>query len=426
MPPASAEKVLRQIEDCRGEIIAFEQALIRHPSETGREKPCQQFLAEWLRRAGYTVDVFTPEDVAGGRDFRGRSLTVSYADRPNVVARCTGTGGGRSLMLMSHVDTVPVGPPEAWSVPPFDGEIRGGRVYGRGAQDDKVGIVAQTFGVECIRRAGLALRGDVILCSVVDEEGGGSMGSWACLKRGYHADAAIYLDGLGHKIHPANLGWSGATIRIQTGSSQMHIGQAKICADAVYGALLELREERRKAFEQHPAYAGTEWPENNLIIPHITIGHPGAVAMNQAVVGAMMYTLPGTDMAGDRTLLSARVRGSLESLGNGFPAPEIEWNATWVDPYQAPPDAPIIATLRQSSEDATGTPMPVEGMPASDLHILGNHSGGMPSVCTGPGAFGEPESAHQPDESISIDGMLMPFVRSIALTILYWCGEIEK
>jgi acetylornithine deacetylase len=425
MPLASAELVLREIDDRCEEIIAFEQALIRYPSETGQEKACQQFLSDWLCRTGYSVDMFTPDDVAGGRNFRGQPLTASYADRPNVVAVYRGTGGGRSLMLMSHADTVPVGPLHTWSVPPFGGEIHNGKIYGRGAQDDKAGIVAQTFALECIHRAGLRLKGDVILCSVVDEEGGGSMGSWACLKRGYRADAGIYLDGLGHKIHPANLGWSGATIGIQTGRSEMHIGQAKACADAVYSALLALRAERRPSFEQHPAYRRTEWPDNNLIIPYVSVGHPGAVAMNQAVVGAMIYTLPGTDMGIDRDLLSARVHRSLDTLGCSVPPPHIEWDSTWVDPYQAPLDAPIIAALQQASADATGTPMPVEGMPASDLHILGKHSDGMPAVCTGPGGFGVPESAHQPDESISIDDMLMPFVKNIALTILYWCGETD-
>ena len=425
MSPTSVERLLCQIEHDREEIIAFEQALIRHPSETGQEKACQEYLAGWLRQAGYTVDVFTPEDVAGGRDFRGRPLAISYADRPNVVAVCRGRGGGRSLLLMSHVDTVPIGPLHTWSVPPLGGEIRNGKIYGRGAQDDKEGITAQTFALECIRRAGLRLKGDVILCSVVDEEGGGSMGSWACLARGYRADAGIYLDGLDLKIHPANLGWSGATVKIRTGLSQMHIGRAKACADAIYAALLALRAERRPTFEAHPAYRETEWPANNLIVPYVSVGHPGGVAMNQAVVGAMIYTLPGTDLMADRELLSTRVRQALEAEEGGVPPPEIEWNPTWVDPYQAPPDAGIISTLRQASADATGTPMAVEGMPASDLHILGNYSAGMPAVCTGPGSFGVPESAHQPDESISIDGKLMPFVKSIALTILYWCGEAE-
>jgi len=422
MAQATLERLLHQIDHDQAEIVAFEQELIRRPSETGNEKACQEFLAEWLRRAGYAPEVFTPDEVAGGKDFRGRPLAVDYSQRPNVVTVHKGSGGGRSLLLMSHVDTVPIGPLPNWIVPPTGGEVRDGKIYGRGAQDDKEGIVAQTFALECIRRAGLQLQGDVTLCSVVDEEGGGSMGSWACFARGYRAEAGIYLDGIDMKIHPANLGWSGATIRQRTGISQMHIGRAKVGADAIYAALLALREERRPAFESHPAYRGTDWPANNLIVPYLQAGHPASVAMNQAVVAASLYSLPGQPVDADRRVLEARVRQAWSALGWDAPEPEVEWSATWVDPYEVAADAPIIAALREGSRLATGTPMPVEGMPASDLHIMGNFSDGMPAVATGPGAFGVPESAHQPNESISIEGALLPFVKSIAATIITWCG----
>jgi acetylornithine deacetylase len=422
MTEPAHERLLHQLDHDRQEIIAFEQELIRRPSETGSEKTCQDFLADWLRTAGYTMDVFTPDEAAGGNDFRGRPLVVDYRQRPNVVAQQRGSGGGRSLLLMSHVDTVPVGPPEHWTVPPCGGEIHDGKIYGRGAQDDKEGIVAQTFALESIRRAGLQLKGDVILCSVVDEEGGGSMGSWACMARGYRADAGIYCDGLELKVHPANLGWSGALIHLRGQKGQMNIGDVKARADAVYADQLAFREERRPAFENHPLYRQTDWPANNMIFPYLNVGHPGGVAMNQATVAAFVYTLPGNTVQADRLALEVRVRQAWEALDPSAPLPEVEWNRTWVDPYEVATNEPIIAALRQASAEATGIPMPIEGMPASDLHILGLYSGGMPSVCTGPGRFGVAESAHQPNESISIDGMLMPFVRSIALTMLTWCG----
>ena len=415
-------RLLQQIDHDRDEIVAFEQELIRRPSETGNEQACQDFLADWLRRAGYAVEVFTPDEVAGGKDFRGRPLAVDYHQRPNVVVVHKGTGGGRSLLIMSHVDTVPVGPPENWTMAPFGGEIHNGKIYGRGAQDDKEGIVAQTFALECIRRAGLRLKGDVILCSVVDEEGGGSMGSWACMARGYRAEAGLYCDGLERKIHPANLGWSGATIHLRGREGQMNIGDVKDRADAVYADLVAYRDERRVAFDSHPSFRPTHWPANNIILPYLNLGHSGGVAMNQATLAVFVYTLPGQTVEADRLALEARVRQTWQARNPSAPLPEIEWNATWVDPYEIALDEPIIATLRQASAEATGTPMPVEGMPASDLHILGLYSDGMPSVCTGPGGFGVPELAHQPDESISIDGMLMPFVKSIAVTMLNWCG----
>ena len=420
---AAVERLLGQIDHDRQEIIAFEQELIRRPSETGNEKACQEFLADWLRDAGYQVEVFTPDEVSAGKDFRGRPLVVDYSQRPNVVAVHKGAGGGRSLLVMSHADTVPVGPLELWTVPPTGGEVRDGKIYGRGAQDDKEGIVAQTFALECIRRAGLQLKGDVTLCSVVDEEGGGSMGSWACMARGYRADAGIYCDGLDRKVHPANLGWSGARIHLKGPAGQMNIGDVKRGADAIYADLIAFRDERRVAFENHPLYRQTDWPANNIIVAYFNVGHPASVAMNQATIAANLYTLPGNTIQADRLALEARVRRTWQALNPAATAPEIQWNATWVDPYEIGVDELIIATLRQASAAATGVAMPVEGMPASDLHILGLYSDGMPSVCTGPGAFGVPESAHQPNESISIDGMLIPFVKSIALTILAWCGE---
>jgi acetylornithine deacetylase len=423
MTQATVDRLLQQIDHDRDEIIAFEQELIRRPSETGNEKACQEFLADWLRRAGYTLDVFTPDQVAAGKDFRGRPLSVDYSQRPNVVAVLKGSGGGRSLLMMSHVDTVPVGPLQHWTVAPTGGEVRDGKIYGRGAQDDKEGIVAQTFALECIRRAGLRLKGDVTLCSVVDEEGGGSMGSWACMARGYRADAGIYCDGLDQKVHPANLGWSGAQIHLVGREGQMNIGGVKASAEVVYADLVAFRDERRLAFESHPLYSGTDWPANNIIVSYFNVGHPSSVAMNQASIGASLYTLPGNTIQADRITLEARVHRVWASQYPSGPAPDIKWSTTWVDPYEAAIDEPIIATIRQASTDATGVPMPVEGMPASDLHILGLYSGGMPSVCTGPGCFGAPESAHQPNESIAIDGSLMPFVKSIALTILAWCGE---
>ena len=422
MTDTAVTRVLNQVDHDREEIVAFEQALIRHPSETGREKDCQDFVAHWLRQAGYAVEVFTPDEVAKGLDFRGRTLTTDYSQRPNVVALYKGTGGGRSLLLMSHVDTVPVGPLENWTVPPYGGEIRDGKIYGRGAQDDKEGIVAQTYALECIRRAGLRLKGDVTLCSVVDEEGGGSMGAWSCMSRGYRADAGIYCDGLDLKVNPANLGWSGGRIQMKCPPGHMNIRATKDCADAIYSAVDAFRKERQAIFASHPLYRDTVWPEENIICPYFSAGHAEGVAMNEATVMAFMYTLPGNSVHDDRKILEARVRQAWAALGISAPPPTVEWTHTWPDPYQASGAESILEAMRAASEAATGVPVIVEGGTASDLYAMGLYSDGMPSVCIGPGRFGEPEAAHQPDESISIDRELIPFVKIIALTMLTWCG----
>jgi len=106
-----------------------------------------RFVASWCERAGLEVEV---EEAAPGR--------------PNVIAAARGAGGGRSLMLNAHMDTVGVvGMDE-----PFSGRIDGGRLYGRGAYDMKAGLAAMMVAGAAVVRE--RLRGDIVLTAVADEE----------------------------------------------------------------------------------------------------------------------------------------------------------------------------------------------------------------------------------------------------------------
>lgn len=109
------------------------------------------------------------------------------AGRPNVIARRRGTGDGPRLLVNAHLDTHPedVGPwvdpytgewLTEWSVPGFSGEIRDGRIYGRGAVDHKSPIAAILHAVEAIDAAGLELGGELTIIHDVDEETGGGSG----------------------------------------------------------------------------------------------------------------------------------------------------------------------------------------------------------------------------------------------------------
>src|SRR6478672_8519086 len=103
------------------------------------------FVAEWARGAGLDVEF---DEAAPGR--------------PNVIVTARGSGGGRSLMLNAHMDTVGVvGMDE-----PFSGRIDGGRVYGRGACDMKASLAASLLAA--VRAKALGLRGDVVVTAVSD------------------------------------------------------------------------------------------------------------------------------------------------------------------------------------------------------------------------------------------------------------------
>src|SRR5206468_91213 len=115
--------------------------------------------------------------------------------RANLVGVLEGThaSGGKSLIFNGHVDVVPPGDDKNWSDGnPFSGRVENGRVYGRGACDQKGGLIGQAMAAIALRRAGVRLKGDLILESVVGEEVmDHDAGVDAVTRAGFRADAAI-------------------------------------------------------------------------------------------------------------------------------------------------------------------------------------------------------------------------------------------
>jgi acetylornithine deacetylase len=190
--------------------------------EPSREGDIQDILGGRLTRLGAQADRWEPNagdlaPYAGGpgyypdRDFRGR---------PSLAATLPGSGGGRSLLLLGHVDVVSAG--DGWTVDPFGAERRDGTIYGRGTADMKAGLTATVAALEVLRIAGVRLRGDVTLASVVDEEAGG-MGTLALVDRGYRADGAIIPEPTDLHVAPLCRGivWGRLTIPGRAGHIEM-------------------------------------------------------------------------------------------------------------------------------------------------------------------------------------------------------------
>ncbi|MEM3129715.1 MAG: M20/M25/M40 family metallo-hydrolase, partial [Nitrososphaerota archaeon] len=202
------EKLLSTIENKRKEIINFAQKLVRIPSITGEEGEIQKFIAEKLSNLGLELDVFEIdiEELSKHPFFIPlEEYRESYKNRPNVVGILKGRGNGKSLILMGHVDTVPVENRLLWKHDPFGGEIENGKLYGRGALDQKGGVTAQIMALESIIEAGISLKGSVIIENTIEEEAGGN-GALACAVKGYTADAGIYTEPSGYMIGISNRG----------------------------------------------------------------------------------------------------------------------------------------------------------------------------------------------------------------------------
>jgi acetylornithine deacetylase/succinyl-diaminopimelate desuccinylase family protein len=165
------------------QITKLLQDLVRIPSvsppgDTGTESKntgearIAEFVADFLRKLALDVELHEVEP-----------------GRPNVVGRFSSRGGRRSVALAPHTDTVSVA---GMTIDPFGGEIREGKLYGRGACDTKGSLAAMLAAVaNVVRRKEFREGGlDVSLCALMGEESG-SHGARALLKRGFRADFAI-------------------------------------------------------------------------------------------------------------------------------------------------------------------------------------------------------------------------------------------
>ncbi|HZS86189.1 MAG TPA: ArgE/DapE family deacylase [Chloroflexota bacterium] len=181
---AVCARVRASLAAIQAEMIAFLQGLVRIPTENppGRAYPeCAAFAGTWLERLGYEVRyVAVPDDQLAVLAPHGQGLP-----RVNVLARLSGVDERPVLHFNGHIDVVPAG--DGWSVDPFGGTIREGRIFGRGVSDMKGGIAAQVYAVEALRRAGFRLRGTVEHSLVTDEESTGNRnaGTGYLVEQGY-------------------------------------------------------------------------------------------------------------------------------------------------------------------------------------------------------------------------------------------------
>src|SRR5438132_4922832 len=256
MSDALADTIFRECDTRRDEAVELLRSLVGIPSVTGDEGAIQTFLVKLLTDLDLEVDAWESDWERLKTHAEYVAVTRGYEGRPNIVATLEGSGGGRSLLLNGHTDTVPTGPAGTWAHDPFAGETDGDRLYGRGASDMKSGVAAMVMAVKCLIAAGIRLQGDVFLNIVVDEELSGH-GTLDTLLRGYRADAAICAETSGNAVQPACIGRIWFEIRIAgkpAGIQRRYLGVNAIeLGYKVVQAVAELEKKRLQSLS-HPLY----------------------------------------------------------------------------------------------------------------------------------------------------------------------------
>lgn len=399
-------------------LVATLCELVALQSDGGQEVAVQESMAGLLADAGMDTDVWEI-DLPALRQHPAYAAEIERSRALGVVGR-TGHGDGNALILNGHVDVVPAGERERWTVPPWAGTVRDGRVYGRGTADMKGGLCCALYAVRALRDAGIEPAGSVSLQSVVGEEDGG-MGTLAAIERGHTGDGAIILEPTELIVAPAQGG--ALSFRITIPGRAAHGALRTEGVDPldrfalVHEALREL-ERTRNARLRHPLYAEYESPYA-ICVGKVRAGVWASTVAEALVMEGRYGVGIGEDCASARDELEQAVAelAREDDWLRGHP-PVVEWWGARYEPASTPVDHPLVTTLSGAFDEVTGSTARVQGMPfGADMHLLVHH-GKTPTVLFGPG---DVRTAHAPDEFVPI-AELQTATRTLALTILRFCG----
>lgn len=177
------DKLFETIDGQVDDLVALTADLIRFPTINPPGEaytPCAEYIGERLKKRGFDVEYVRGEGTPGDTD---------RYPRTNVVARFEGRGPGPTVHFNSHIDVVEAG--EGWTLDPFGGVVKDGRVYGRGACDMKGGLAASIIAAEAFMAVHPDFPGAIEISGTVDEESGGFGGVAYLAGKGYFSKPRV-------------------------------------------------------------------------------------------------------------------------------------------------------------------------------------------------------------------------------------------
>ena len=427
------------IDQRREEMVADLVTMVEKESVFPNELPIQRDVVEPMMRSM-------------GFDEVARVNLDSEGDRPFVVGAWRGTGGGRSLLLNGHIDTVgvPGTMGDRWTTDPWRAVIEDGKLFGRGSSDMKAGIVAMLWAVKAVQSAEVQLRGDVLVEVVPGEETMrydiGTVGAtnWF-LERGYDIPFAIVTEPTHLEIHTRSVGLLDYIIEIS--GREIHgsmrnltkfpqrfgVPQGReVGVDAIAlmtQMLLRLEDlERQWAMRWRQADHGGGGDRNP------DIQGVGAWGINTTFVNAGTYvgSVPGYaridgNISYPSWLEAATIKAEFERVIHLHAQlddwlrdhpPVVTVGAVYDWPPHVCPLTPALDVLANAVE-RTGTKPVFSGTKfVADAAFLQRECG-IPAVYFGPGDCSM--GVHGPNEYVPLD-QVIDCAKALATFILDWCG----
>ena len=353
--------------------------------------PGERQIAEWiagsLRAVGLSAEIFEP---APGRT--------------SVLGKLAGSGGGRSLMLNAHCDTVDAG----GMAEPFSGAIRDGKVYGRGAYDMKGGLAACMAAVKALVDAGARLRGDVLVAAVADEEYG-SLGTSGLIQR-VKVDGAIVTEPTGLEVCLAHKGYLWIEVEIAGRAAHGSKFELGIDANMKMGHFLSRLSVLERELRARP--------------PHPLVGPPSLhAALLSGGTGLSTYAPSSTVKIERRTVpgeTEAQAVAEIQDIVDRLAAEDPDFRAAVRPffvrhPFEVARTAPIVRAVDRAASAVLGRPARHIGdTPWMDAALL--QAAGVETVVCGAAGAG----AHSDVEWVDLESVVK-LAEILAETAVDYC-----
>lgn len=348
--------------------------------------------------------------VLDAEGFRTRIVSTDEI-KPNLVAEF-GPGDGPVLCFNAHLDVVPPGELSAWSFPPFDGTVHEGRVYGRGAGDDKASVTAQVMAAIALARAEVPIRGTIMVTAVADEEIGGPAGTRAVLEHGnINPDYVIVGEQTMNRVAVGEKGFSGC--KIITSGKTAHGALPWEGANAIEAMAEIIVALRRELWPKLKNRTHPFFQPSAATVNLIEGGVKANVVPDRCEIFIDRRAIPGEDIVQSVNEVREIAERAIANVPGTSVVIEVPFGA---EAIMNPPDAPHVSALVEANKyldlptALTGFSMGTDGR-----HFYAH---GHKAVIFGPG---DPLTAHIQNEWVGIEEV-MQATRTLALAALEILG----
>lgn len=389
------------IDERQEELVRLCSELIAIPTENppGKMEEITSFMCDYLNKRNISNEVLRPEE-----------------NKPNIIAKY-GNDKGKKLLFNGHSDVVPVGDLNKWKFEPFSGEVRDGKILGRGTSDMKGGLAGILFVMGLLAEKGVSLDGQLILTVVPDEEISGELGTKWLVEQGIvNGDYCVVAEPTGYGN--CEVGQKGALwLKLVSTGRSAHGSLSPYVGENAIKKLMNLLDELQNLTKLHGEYEGEvkevmaeskvvakeclKAPNVENIMDHITVNigeiHGGTKANMVADYAEAQVDIRIPIGINSKDIL-AKVDKLISDLGGG-----ISYTYSWrSEPNYVSINSPIVKAVRANAKEVLGMDITATYQWASSDARYFRYKG-IPTIQYGPA---NTEGIHSYNETVDVDDLI--------------------